>query len=211
VVALLVLWRTVGPVLRQRGLDRSATATARGLPPTPRQPPDQPLPPAGGDLGEPYPIRVDEGYASPGSLPAEEAEARLAQIDKSIRQDAQNPRFHLDRGNVLFLVRRFSEAEESYRRTIELDGGIADAHYNLGVTLIYMRQPEQALGEFQWIVDTAGGRDQPPVLFNLGLAHAMLDHRLEAVAALRDFLRLAPTEDPHRQRATDILRRFGEE
>jgi tetratricopeptide (TPR) repeat protein len=207
-ILLLLLWRTVGPVLRQRGEDRRATAAAQNATPLPQQPSEPPPPPPGEIEGEPFPIRTGEDYLPPGAISMEEGESQLRLLDDSLNREPGNAVLYLERGNVLFMLEHFVEADDAYRRAIELDPKMPWAHYNRGVTLLYLRRAEEALGEFQWLMDATGGRVEPPVLFNLGLAHAMAGHRLEAVASFREFLRQWPDEDLHRRQALDLLRRL---
>ena len=105
-------------------------------------------------------------------------------------------------------MKRFPAADESYRQAIALNAELPWAHYNRGVTLVYLGRPEEALGEFQSVMDAAGGQADPPVFFNLGLAHALLGHRQEAIASLREFLRQWPAEDVYRRQALDLLQRL---
>ncbi len=205
VVGLVVLFAVVvAPAIRRA---QSPPATA-ALP----RPGETPLPPPpAADWGEPYPIRIDAGYAPPGSLTESEAGNRLLLIEEAIGRDPGNPALHLERGNVLFLLERFHEAAAAYERSYTLNGEMVWAHYNRGVTLLHMGQPEQALGEFQWVRDATGGEAEPSLYFNLALTHSILGHREQAVAALREFVRRSPAEDMWRRRALAMLRRWGEE
>jgi len=210
VLVLLLARFVVLPRMRQRAADRAATATAAARPATPLPPPrsELPLPPLGEVGGEPFGVRTADGYSPPGALTAEEGEDQLRLLDDSLSREPRNAVLHMERGNILFQLGRFPPAEESYREAISLNRELPWAHYNRGVTLIYLGRPEEALAEFQWLVDALGSEADPPILFNLGLAHAMLGHRPEAVAALREFVRQWPEEDAHRRQALDILQRL---
>ena len=51
---------------------------------------------------------------------------------------------HSNRGNALQRLKRFTEAEEAYRRAIELQPKFADAWNNLGTCLRELKRPEEA-------------------------------------------------------------------
>lgn len=208
VVALLAL--IVFRQVRGRALVRAATATAQAAAQQPT-PPSGPPPPIEEIPVDPFPIWVGDGYAPPGSIPFAEGEARLGELDGLLKEDPGNPELHLERGDILFSLERFEEAEGAYRQVLDLDPDMFWAHYNLGVTLLFLQRSEEALGEFQWMMDVTGGQVEAPILFNLGLAHALADHRPEAVDALREFLRRYPDEDDHRRQALELLRRVQDQ
>jgi hypothetical protein len=208
VVALLAL--LVFRKVRVRALARAATATAQVAAQRPTPPPEPPPPPQEIPV-EPFPIWIGDGYAPPGAIPLEDGEARLGELDGLINEDPGNPELHLERGDLLFLLELFPEAEGEYRQAIDLDPDMFWAHYNLGVTLLFLQRPEEALGEFQLLMDVTGGQVEPPILFNLGLVHALVGHRQEAVNALREFLRQYPEEDDRRRQALELLRRLQEQ
>lgn len=215
VVALAALLAVAVPAIQRAQLPPESAAPPtiaprpeRSLPPRPGETPPPPPP---GDWGEPYPVRLSVGYGAPGSMSREEAGAQLLLIEEAIGRDPGNPALHLERGNLLFLLERFPEAAVAYEKSYTLSGEMVWAHYNRGVAMVYMAQPEEALAEFQWVRDATGGEAEPSLYFNLALAHSMLGHREQAVAALREFVRRSPAEDLWRRRALEMLRRWGEE
>ncbi len=201
-LALLIVFLVV-TVLRERAARRSVPADA---PPVPVLRAAD-LPPGIAV----FPIRAGEGYARPGEIPPEELAARLEDLQRQIDQNPRDPFLYLEMGNLLYQAERWEEASGAYYQAFELAPELADAHYNKGVVLLYMREPEEALGEFMRALELRGGEGDPPLYYNLGLTHAVLGHRREAVTALREFLQRWPQEDAWRKRALEVLRRWGEE
>jgi tetratricopeptide (TPR) repeat protein len=214
-VALLavVIGLVIVPAIHRRAQSRQPTRTAQPARPLPNRtapPATEPLPPPA-EWGEPYPIRVDAGFAAPGTMVRREAEEKLLLLEEQIGREPQNAALHMERGNVLFLIERYADAAAAYEQAYGLTAALPWAHYNRGVALVYLRQPEAALAEFQWTHDAVGGKPEACVFFNLALTHSILEHREPAVLALREFLRLAAGDDTWRRRAVEMLRRWGEE
>ncbi|BCA53490.1 conserved exported protein of unknown function [Nitrospira sp. KM1] len=73
----------------------------------------------------------------------------------------------LQKGNALFASRDWSGAEQAYRHTIVLDPSVAEAHYNLGVTLDRMGNPAEARKHYMEAANLAPGNkviwDSPPL------------------------------------------------
>jgi len=57
-----------------------------------------------------------------------------------------------DLGNLLVLSGRVSEAEEAYRRSLEIDPNRSTARFNLGLLLQQLGRNREALGEYQKVV-----------------------------------------------------------
>jgi Flp pilus assembly protein TadD len=64
-------------------------------------------------------------------------------------------------GVVYRQLGKFAEAEQSYRRSLELDANDARAHRNFGVLLdLYVQKPAEALSEYERSLALAGGEDK---------------------------------------------------
>lgn len=145
--------------------------------------------------------RIADAYPRAGEIfPQERAEEVLAELDRRIEDNPDNPLLHLERGNVLYDLQRWEEAAEAYRESIRLDPRQILSHYNLGVTYLHLRRPQMALPEFEIVLqlnpETAEG-----IYFNLGIAHAMAGDYREAADALERFLERHPRADVWSRRA----------
>ncbi|QOZ36882.1 glycosyltransferase family 41 protein [Bradyrhizobium sp. CCBAU 53421] len=102
---------------------------------------------------------------------------------------------------------RSQRGADLIRRAIRLNGGVADAHNNLGNTLLALRSFGDALASFDRA--TALKPDLAPALYNRGLTLAELGRHDEAVASYDRVIALAPDHaDAHRNRGA-ALRKLG--
>jgi Flp pilus assembly protein TadD len=84
---------------------------------------------------------------------AQEPDFELKQIEtllqKSITADEKLPEAHLQLGNLKSDQGRFVEAIPEYRRALQLDSDLADAHYRLGQAYVRTGQKELAQEQLQ--------------------------------------------------------------
>ncbi|HEY6084658.1 MAG TPA: tetratricopeptide repeat protein [Nitrospira sp.] len=73
----------------------------------------------------------------------------------------------LEQGNALFAARDWAGAEQAFRRTIAADPALAEAHYNLAVTLDRMGNQAEARKYYMEAANLAPGNkiiwDSPPL------------------------------------------------
>jgi len=78
----------------------------------------------------------------------------------------------LDRGNQLFASRNWAGAEQAFRQAIAADAALAEAHYNLAVTLDRMGNQTEAKKHYIDAANLAPGNkiiwDSPPLRSQLG-------------------------------------------
>lgn len=71
------------------------------------------------------------------------------------------------KGNTLFASRDFTGAEEAFRQAIVVDSGLAEAHYNLALTLDRTGKKEEARKHYIEAANLAPGNkviwDSPPL------------------------------------------------
>lgn len=84
---------------------------------------------------------------------------------------------------------KFLEAAELYRRALEFRPDDADLRSDLGIALIRVDRPADAVPVFLEAIKAAP--NHPLAHYNLGIAYIMLNDRDSAILALVDFLRLA--------------------
>ena len=81
----------------------------------------------------------------------------------------------LDRGNQLFASRDWAGAEQAFRQTIAADAELAEAHYNLAVTLDRMGNQAEAKRHYIDAANLAPGNkiiwDSPPFRNHAGFGH----------------------------------------
>jgi Flp pilus assembly protein TadD len=73
----------------------------------------------------------------------------------------------LERGNALFASSDWTGAEQAYRQTIIADAGLAEAHYNLALTLDRMGKQAESRKHYMEAANLAPGNkviwDSPPL------------------------------------------------
>jgi tetratricopeptide (TPR) repeat protein len=63
-------------------------------------------------------------------------EVALTELDRCLRQDADNVHVLVNRGGIMGALGRHAEAERDLSAALKLDPGNAEAHYNLGLVTI---------------------------------------------------------------------------
>ena len=120
----------------------------------------------------------------------------VAQLRRAVAADPRSYDAHYNLGVVLDRQRRHAEAIDSYRAALAIDPRAAAAWINLGLLLKESR-PAEAIDCFRRAVAAGPDRTPAPVrasaYANLGNALFDAGERDEALAALRDAVRLAPS------------------
>jgi len=79
------------------------------------------------------------------------------------------------KGNTLFASRDFAGAEQAFRQAIVADAGLAEAHYNLALTLDRAGRKDEAKKHYIEAANLAPGNkviwDSPPLHESGGLNH----------------------------------------
>ena len=81
----------------------------------------------------------------------------------------------VEKGNTLFASRDFAGAEQAFRQAIVVDAGLAEAHYNLALTLDRAGRKDEAKKHYIEAANLAPGNkviwDSPPLHQSGGLDH----------------------------------------
>ena len=81
----------------------------------------------------------------------------------------------VEKGNTLFASRDFAGAEQAFRQAIAADAGLAEAHYNLALTLDRAGRKDEAKKHYIEAANLAPGNkviwDSPPLHQSGGLDH----------------------------------------
>lgn len=116
--------------------------------------------------------------------------AAIATADRFAREFSPTAKTWNGRGVALQLEGRHTEAEESYRRALEIDSSYPFAHNNLGVLLWHKSDTKGAINSFRRALQTP----TPPVEARLNLALGLFrrKHTELALEAFRQVLGSAP-------------------
>jgi tetratricopeptide (TPR) repeat protein len=101
-----------------------------------------------------------------------------------------------------------AQAEEAYRRALEINPRHADANVNLGRLLHEKRAPAAAEKHYRVALET--NPDHETAAFNLGVALEDLGRTREAIDAYRDALRVDPDNADAHYNIAGLLEKRGE-
>jgi protein O-GlcNAc transferase len=93
-------------------------------------------------------------------------------------------------GQILERDRSFEAAAEEYRQALASQPGFRLARFNLGRMLLVLGRPEEALGEFEKIVEPRDA-ESPRYLFGLATAHVRAGRKAEGLKWAEEARRLA--------------------
>jgi tetratricopeptide (TPR) repeat protein len=119
----------------------------------------------------------------------------LAEYEEVARENADDPAFLYNLGNVYFDMQRWDEAGKKYRAALNLHPGFAAAWHNLGMTCGRAGQPQEAIAAFQKALAI---EPNSSTYYMLGLIYGEGKQWQEAAKALSEALRLDPSN--HRVR-----------
>lgn len=116
--------------------------------------------------------------------------AAIATADRFAREFSPTAKTWNGRGVALQLEGRHTEAEESYKKAVEIDSSYPFAHNNLGVLLWHKGDTKSAINSFRRALQAPG----PPVEARLNLALGLFrrKHTELALEAYRQVLSTAP-------------------
>ena len=119
----------------------------------------------------------------------------LAVILVTATAAAQNPSSQVRKGNQQYENKEYSEAEKSYRRSLEKDPGSFAGNYNLGSSLYRQDKHEDAARQYlQSSASGAGKTEQARAYYNMGNALLKAGKFQESVEAYKLSLRNNPND-----------------
>jgi arylsulfatase A-like enzyme/tetratricopeptide (TPR) repeat protein len=137
----------------------------------------------------------------------ERSEAQGA-LDKLLAIDASYASAHVNRGNLLLEEKKYSEAEQSFRRALERDDRMREAWNGLGVACAGAGRDSEAVIAWKRAVEL--NPTEFDALLNLSLLLRRLHRESEEAAYLKQFLQGAPPAfEVERRRARERLIELG--
>ena len=110
--------------------------------------------------------------------------------DQAIEHNPESSVAQVNMADALRNKGHYEPAEQHYRKAVHLDGEDAQAHNGLGVTLLHLEQPHEALEQVSRAVELES--DNPEYLWNLGYILTGFGEFEEAAAAYGKALDIAP-------------------
>jgi len=128
----------------------------------------------------------------------------MAMYRKSALMGPLLPEPHFRMGRVYEINRSDdADAEPEYRLALALDPGYLLAHFSLGNILLRAHKYDEAIGEFQAVLNLDA--NHPEALYNMAACYAFKGDTVNAIACAQAALRLNPNFGP----AEQLLQRLG--
>ena len=111
-------------------------------------------------------------------------EEGIVELEKGMGMDPLSLVMNWTKGYLLYYMRRFQEALDQLRRTLDLEPNFIRAHFDLALVYIQTGMYDEAIGEFKmWIEET---EKSPGAQSLLGYAYAASGRRQEAFALIEE-------------------------
>jgi tetratricopeptide (TPR) repeat protein/serine/threonine protein kinase len=134
----------------------------------------------------------------------EDAVAAYRKAGELYKDKKEAARMYGNFGAFLGKNQRLPEAEDAFRKAVELQPKSEEAHANLGLALGQQGKTKEAIASFREAIDIKP--DYAPAWCNLGFALYRDKQPAEALKALKEALRLLPADDPVRPRIEALMR-----
>ncbi len=115
-----------------------------------------------------------------------------ARLDQAIAAHPQNAGLHFLKAQVYGAQQDAQGAEQTLRRTLELDPNNAAALTSLAALYVNTRQPDRAVSEYRKIAESRPDTDDAAALTLIGMVEDGRNNRDAAVAAYKDALARSP-------------------
>jgi tetratricopeptide (TPR) repeat protein len=126
-------------------------------------------------------------YAETGLVPLGQFEKAIAEVKHALELDPLSIVINADVGTILTNARRYDQAIEQLRKTVEMDPGFYYAHWTLGNALELKGLTEEAIAEYK---EAIALNDDPLPRALLGHLYAKIGRKNEALAILEQLREL---------------------
>lgn len=120
---------------------------------------------------------------------------------------AQQVETHIVKGNEYFQQQQYAEAENEYRKALEVDGNNAKAQYNLAVTLVQQDKLTDAQNIYARLIEYDDENIRSSSFYNQGVIHTRQKKLHESIDSYKNALRTNPAD----QEARDNLQKALQE
>jgi hypothetical protein len=134
-------------------------------------------------------VAILVALAAPAATPPDFERALAAQRNLAAERPF-DPQVLNDLGNLLMLVGETGEAEDAYRRALELAPDMSSARYNLGLLLLQTDRPRLALAELEQVLEAEP--EHAWAHYQIGAIYDLRGARRRAVQSYARAFRLDP-------------------
>lgn len=122
----------------------------------------------------------------------------------SIKLFAQTAATHISKGNDFYLRLQFEQAEDQYRKALELNPHNTEAQYNLGNALMQQKKYKAAVETYDAIV-TDDKNIKAAAHYNAGVSYTKQQDLSSAIDAYKAALRINPADKEARENLQKAL------
>ncbi len=128
------------------------------------------------------------------------AAAALIMLLLSNASIAQNTNKQIITGNEAYKKNQFDQAATSYQKALQNDPGNNTASYNLGNALYKSDKPDEAVKQYDKVINSTADKNlKEKIFYNKGVSFQKQNNITECIAAYKNALKLAPSDEEARQ------------
>lgn len=118
---------------------------------------------------------------------------------------AQQVETHIVKGNEFFQQQQYAEAENEYRKALEVDGNNAKAQYNLAATLVQQDKLTDAQNIYTRLIEHEDEAIRSSSFYNQGVIQTRQKKLQESIDSYKEALRINPTDQEARENLQKAL------
>ena len=115
----------------------------------------------------------------------------LMELQKAIEANKNNYLFFYDMGKIQYLLRRYTDASQSFLRSCELNTQFENSRYNLGLTYVKLSRDADAIDSFKKAI--AINEKYEKAYIELGRAYSRIKNYDEAVLSYTKLIEIDPS------------------
>ena len=115
----------------------------------------------------------------------------LMELQKAIEANQNNYLYFYDMGKIQYLLRRYTDASQSFLRSCELNTQFENSRYNLGLTYVKLSRDADAIDSFKKAI--AINEKYEKAYIELGRAYSRIKNYDEAVLSYKKLIEIDPS------------------
>ena len=115
----------------------------------------------------------------------------LMELQKAIEANKNNYLYFYDMGKIQYLLRRYTDASQSFLRSCELNTQFENSRYNLGLTYVKLSRDADAIDSFKKAI--AINEKYEKAYIELGRAYSRIKNYDEAVLSYKKLIEIDPS------------------
>jgi tetratricopeptide (TPR) repeat protein len=134
----------------------------------------------------------------------------LEEFDLAIKFNPENPKIYRKKGILLFGMKRYKEAKNSFQKTIQLDPKDVQAHINIGMVHYNSGDKDEALKAWEHAVGINYDDNDSKALNNIGNIYKIKNNLQKAIEFYQKAITFEPTNSTYLNNLGDSYRLTGD-